>query len=77
MTTLTTVLGMIPLAFEIGSGAESWSPLARGVIGGLSFATLITLFVVPIIYFWIGGGGAAKPDRLYLHEEKIQPANPQ
>jgi HAE1 family hydrophobic/amphiphilic exporter-1 len=55
MTTLTTSLAMVPLAMEIGSGAESWSPLARVVIGGLLMATLITLFIVPIIYVWLGG----------------------
>jgi HAE1 family hydrophobic/amphiphilic exporter-1 len=55
MTTLTTSLAMVPLALEIGSGAESWSPLARVVIGGLLMATLITLFIVPIIYVWLGG----------------------
>jgi len=61
MTTLTTSLAMVPLALEIGSGAESWSPLARVVIGGLLTATLITLFVVPVIYVWLGGdGGVAR-----------------
>jgi HAE1 family hydrophobic/amphiphilic exporter-1 len=65
MTTLTTCLAMVPLAMEMGSGAESWSPLARVVIGGLLTATLITLLIVPIIYYWFGGGGAAKADRRY------------
>jgi HAE1 family hydrophobic/amphiphilic exporter-1 len=55
MTTLTTSLAMVPLALEIGSGAEAWSPLARVVIGGLLMATTITLFIVPIIYIWLGG----------------------
>ncbi|HUT77711.1 MAG TPA: efflux RND transporter permease subunit, partial [Polyangia bacterium] len=64
MTTLTTCLAMVPLALEIGSGAESWSPLARVVVGGLLTATLITLFVVPVIYVWLGGGGAACADRV-------------
>jgi len=40
---------MIPLALEIGAGSETWSPLARSVIGGLTFATILTLFVVPAI----------------------------
>ncbi len=64
MTTLTTCLAMVPLALEIGSGAESWSPLARVVIGGLLTAMLITLFVVPVIYTWLGGGGAACAERV-------------
>lgn len=64
MTTLTTALAMLPMAMEIGTGAESWSPLARVIIGGLSVALGITLFVVPIIYIWLGGGGAAKRQML-------------
>ena len=40
---------MIPLALEFGAGSETWSPLARSVIGGLTFATVLTLFVVPAV----------------------------
>ena len=50
MTALTTILGMVPLALNIGSGAETWKPLATAVIGGLSFATVLTLFIIPILY---------------------------
>lgn len=50
MTALTTILGMVPLAVEIGSGSETWSPLARAVIGGLTATTLLTLIVIPILY---------------------------
>ncbi|MBR2979736.1 MAG: efflux RND transporter permease subunit [Myxococcaceae bacterium] len=50
LTSLTTILAMIPLAFEIGAGSESWSGMARAVIGGLSLATLLTLFVTPVMY---------------------------
>ncbi len=50
MTALTTILGMVPLAFELSSGSESWSPLARAVIGGLTTSTFLTLLVIPIIY---------------------------
>jgi hydrophobic/amphiphilic exporter-1 (mainly G- bacteria), HAE1 family len=50
MTALTTILGMVPLAIELGSGAETWSPLARAVIGGLTATTLLTLIVIPILY---------------------------
>ncbi|MBN1639288.1 MAG: efflux RND transporter permease subunit [Ignavibacteriales bacterium] len=50
MTALTTILGMIPLALELGEGAETWAPLARAVIGGLTATTLLTLVVIPIIY---------------------------
>jgi HAE1 family hydrophobic/amphiphilic exporter-1 len=50
MTTLTTVLGLIPMAWGIGEGAESEIPLGRSVIGGLTTSTLITLVLVPCVY---------------------------
>jgi HAE1 family hydrophobic/amphiphilic exporter-1 len=50
MTTVTTVLGLIPMALGIGEGAELQVPMARVVIGGLLSSTLITLVLVPVIY---------------------------
>ncbi|WP_286976986.1 efflux RND transporter permease subunit [Acetomicrobium sp. UBA5826] len=50
MTTLTTVLGMLPMALSQGEGAEIWRPLAVSVIGGLSFSTLVTLVLIPVVY---------------------------
>lgn len=50
MTTLTTILGMIPLALGIGEGSELMQPLAISVVGGLSVSTILTLFVVPSTY---------------------------
>lgn len=50
MTATTTILGMVPLAIELGSGSETWSPLARAVIGGLTATTILTLLVIPILY---------------------------
>lgn len=50
MTTLTTVLGMFPLALGIGSGSETYAPMATVVIGGLLVSTMLTLLVVPVIY---------------------------
>jgi HAE1 family hydrophobic/amphiphilic exporter-1 len=50
MTTLTTVLGLLPLSFGLGEGGEQQAPMARVVIGGLSSSTLITLVLVPVIY---------------------------
>ena len=55
MTTLTTVLGMLPLAIGIGEGAEIMRPLALTVVGGLMFSMLLTLFVVPCLYMIING----------------------
>ncbi len=50
MTTLTTVLGMFPLAFETGEGAETRAPMAVVVIGGLLASTLVTLILIPVVY---------------------------
>jgi HAE1 family hydrophobic/amphiphilic exporter-1 len=50
MTSLTTILGMVPMALGFGEGASSWAGMAKAVIGGLTTATFMTLFVVPIMY---------------------------
>lgn len=50
MTTLTTILGLLPMALGLGSGGETQAPLARAVIGGLTSSTMITLLVIPVVY---------------------------
>ena len=50
MTTLTTILGLLPLAIGIGEGSEAQAPLARAVVGGLIGSTLITLVLIPVVY---------------------------
>jgi HAE1 family hydrophobic/amphiphilic exporter-1 len=50
MTTLTTVLGLLPLSFGLGAGGEIQAALARVVIGGLTASTLVTLLLIPVIY---------------------------
>jgi HAE1 family hydrophobic/amphiphilic exporter-1 len=50
MTTLTTVLGLLPMALAIGQGSEVGQPLALTIMGGLSFATVLTLIVIPVVY---------------------------
>ena len=50
MTTLTTVLGMVPMAVGTGEGAETWQALGMTVVWGLSFSTLITLVIIPVLY---------------------------
>lgn len=51
MTTLTTVLGVIPMAVAKGEGAEIYAPLGQVIMGGLATSTLLTLYVMPIYYF--------------------------
>ncbi len=50
MTTVTTLLGMVPMALGVGEGSELQAPLARVIIGGLISSTLVTLVVVPVVY---------------------------
>ena len=50
MTTLATIVGLLPMALGIGEGSETNAPLARAVIGGLTVSTVFTLFLVPTLY---------------------------
>jgi HAE1 family hydrophobic/amphiphilic exporter-1 len=50
MTTLTTILGLLPLALGIGEGSDAQAPLTRAVVGGLTGSTLITLVLIPTVY---------------------------
>ena len=50
MTTAAMIFGMLPLALALGEGAEQRAPMAHAVIGGLITSTLLTLFVVPVVY---------------------------
>ncbi|MBE6314503.1 MAG: efflux RND transporter permease subunit [Bacteroidales bacterium] len=50
MTTLTTILGMVPMAIGDGQGAEMWRPMGTAVIGGLTVSTILTLLFVPVLY---------------------------
>jgi multidrug efflux pump subunit AcrB len=58
MTTLTTVVGMLPLALAIGEGSEMLQPLAVTIVSGLSFSTLVSLVLVPMVYRILGAGGS-------------------
>jgi multidrug efflux pump subunit AcrB len=51
MTSLATVIGLIPMALALGAGSESYSPLARSIIGGLVVSVLLTVFIVPSAFF--------------------------
>jgi hydrophobic/amphiphilic exporter-1 (mainly G- bacteria), HAE1 family len=72
MTTLTTVLGLSPLAIGLGAGSELQAPMARVVIGGLAASTFITLFLVPAVYttahLWQERRAAARAPRVEAAE---------
>jgi multidrug efflux pump subunit AcrB len=55
MTSLATLLGMIPMALGIETGSEQYAPLARAVIGGLAVSVVVTVFLVPAVYLMIHG----------------------
>lgn len=57
MTTLTTILGMVPMAVGSGQGSEMWRPMGVAVISGLTFSTILTLLFVPVLYCVFAGRG--------------------
>lgn len=75
MTALTTILAMVPLALQLGAGSETWSPMARSVIGGLFMSTVLMLYAVPCMYYVVNGflerlGYVAK-----MKEDPLAPAD--
>jgi multidrug efflux pump subunit AcrB len=55
MTSLATLLGMIPMALGLEAGSEQYAPLARAIIGGLALSVVVTMFLVPAVYLVIHG----------------------
>ena len=53
MTSLATIIGLLPMALKLGEGSESYAPLARALLGGLSLSVLVTVFLVPAAYLLI------------------------
>jgi HAE1 family hydrophobic/amphiphilic exporter-1 len=51
MTSLATLMGLIPMALKLGTGSEAYAPLARAIIGGLAVSVVLTVFIVPTAYF--------------------------
>jgi multidrug efflux pump subunit AcrB len=50
MTSLATIIGLVPMALKLGTGSEAYAPLARAIIGGLIVSVLLTVFIVPAAY---------------------------
>jgi multidrug efflux pump subunit AcrB len=55
MTSLATLIGLLPLALKLGTGGEAYAPLARAIIGGLAFSVVLTVFIVPTAYLMMYG----------------------
>jgi HAE1 family hydrophobic/amphiphilic exporter-1 len=51
MTSLATIIGLIPMAAKLGTGTEAYAPLARAIIGGLTVSVVTTVFIVPVAYY--------------------------
>jgi multidrug efflux pump subunit AcrB len=53
MTSLATIIGMIPMAMKLGEGSEAYAPLARAIIGGLTMSVILTVFLVPAAFLYV------------------------
>jgi hydrophobic/amphiphilic exporter-1 (mainly G- bacteria), HAE1 family len=61
MTSLATILGLVPMALALEAGSEQYAPLARAIIGGLTVSVVVTVFLVPAAYLLV-----------HRHEEQAQ-----
>jgi len=64
MTSLATIIGLIPMALKLGEGSESYAPLARAILGGLSFSVVFTVFLVPAAYLLVYGREGSKATKV-------------
>jgi multidrug efflux pump subunit AcrB len=69
MTSLATLLGMIPMAIGLEAGSEQYAPLARALIGGLAVSVVVTVFLVPAVYLLIHG----RRESLAVATEQVYP----
>jgi len=53
LTSLATIIGLLPMALKLGEGSESYAPLARALIGGLTLSVILTVFLVPAAYMLV------------------------
>jgi multidrug efflux pump subunit AcrB len=69
MTSLATLIGLIPMALALGAGSEAYAPLARAIIGGLGVSVVLTVFIVPAAYLLV-------KERKVRQETPVPPAEP-
>ena len=72
MTSLTTILGMVPMALGSGEGSEMWRPMGIAVIGGLTFSTILTLLFVPVLYCVFAGTGVKNQRKAFRKKLAIK-----
>ena len=75
MTSLATLIGLLPLALKLGTGSEAYAPLARAIIGGLAVSVVLTLFIVPAAYL-LAHGRKEKPPETPAPAEPTPPPPP-
>lgn len=73
MTSLTTILGMVPMAIGTGQGSEMWRPMGTAVIGGLTMSTLLTLLFVPTMYTIFAYNGLRRGHKARAKQEQSTP----
>ncbi len=61
MTSLATLMGLVPMALKLGTGSEAYAPLARAIIGGLAVSVVLTVFIVPAAYYVVHRRDEMKP----------------
>ena len=71
MTTMTTILGMTPMALSQGVGSEMWRPMGIAIIGGLLISTILTLIYVPSMYCIFGGIGIRRERRKMRKQRQL------
>jgi HAE1 family hydrophobic/amphiphilic exporter-1 len=84
MTSMTTILAMLPLAINPGEGSELWQPMGIAIIGGLVFSTIVTMVLVPVGYVLMARHGErdkkhkmAFRDMKFLDDIKANHQNPE
>jgi multidrug efflux pump subunit AcrB len=69
MTSLATIIGMVPMALKLGTGSEQYAPLARAIIGGLTSSVVLTIFIVPAAYLLVYGKRGEKDGLTPVEEQ--------
>jgi multidrug efflux pump subunit AcrB len=64
MTSLATVIGLLPMAMKLGTGGEAYAPLARAIIGGLLISVVVTVYLVPAAYLLFHRAAEAQSQRV-------------